>query len=497
MNLRHQFNFLLVICSIHLISCEKGKSFFIDDDDSSEYKHDFPSAYKKPSSWSVEFPSDKHGGHGSSYEDDDDHHKPYSFKKPYKSDLLFNKPYKKPYDDEYESHEYEPHKYDDEENEHHDYDHHHFKRPPHEIEYNFDDFNRRPTSVSHSTTTSKPSNYDSTYKPVLFTEYNNKYNINKPNKPTKSNKSNRPNRPNKQHSNEHPTYTTNKPYPINANEYSNMKITCYDREHTCTPQAKCPLTRFDDLDSIMRCTLPNQPDFGVCCPPPEYPMQRQPSDNDELPISRKATKLVYPKTIKYFPNANKNQFRTMNDNYDERVKYVKQIERALIAKKLVPNKNSPEMAHHNFFGYNKEAIRLGAKGESSIHKAIEIAKTYFHKSRPTSVHETMSPTNVDVKIANTTECPKQPVCSLSKYRTPDGTCNNLLYRNWGRAFSPYNRVLNPNYGDGINSPRLSKAKEELPNARRLSVDLTIHQRPPESKLSLVAMQFGQFIDHDM
>lgn len=221
-----------------------------------------------------------------------------------------------------------------------------------------------------------------------------------------------------------------------------------------------------------------------------------------LPISRKATKAIYPKKLRYYPDANKNQYRSLNDNYDERVKYVKQIERTLSARKLTPAASSPEMAHHSFFGFHRQAIQLGRKGENAIHRALDIAKNYLNELRPTkTLYELMtSSTNITTNSTDPSnaECSIDPPCTaISKYRTPDGTCNNLAFPQWGKAFWPYNRVLNPAYGDGINSPRLSKAKEELPNVRELSVELTRHKYPPSSKLTLATMQFGQFIDHDI
>ena len=222
-----------------------------------------------------------------------------------------------------------------------------------------------------------------------------------------------------------------------------------------------------------------------------------------LPITNKATKAIYPKRLRYYPNANKNQYRSLNDNYDERMKYVKQIERTLSARKLTPVASSPEMAHHNFFGFHRQAIQLGRKGEHAIHRALDIAKNYLNEPRPTkTLYELLASYSTNINNSTvpdeTGECPKDPPCTaFSRYRSADGTCNNLKFPQWGKAFSPYNRVLNPAYGDGINSPRLSKAKEELPNVRDLSVELTRQKFPPSSKLTLVAMQFGQFIDHDI
>lgn len=225
-------------------------------------------------------------------------------------------------------------------------------------------------------------------------------------------------------------------------------------------------------------------------------MQRK---NNKRNIAFFRIAVVSPKEIKFYPNVNRNQYRVFGETYDDRVKYIKQIERALAGRKLAPSRNSPELAHHNFFGNYREALRLGLKGEKAIQRALETAKKHFSDVRPSQskMNSLMASTNIDSMVASVSECPKDPVCSLSRYRNADGACNNLLYPRWGKAFSPYNRVLNPSYGDGINSPRLSKTKHELPNARDLSIDITRNRDPPRSRLSLAAMQFGQLIDHDL
>ena len=40
-------------------------------------------------------------------------------------------------------------------------------------------------------------------------------------------------------------------------------------------------------------------------------------------------------------------------------------------------------------------------------------------------------------------------CQNSKYRTIDGSCNNLRNPGWGTPNSRYERLLTPKYGDGI------------------------------------------------
>ena len=99
-------------------------------------------------------------------------------------------------------------------------------------------------------------------------------------------------------------------------------------------------------------------------------------------------------------------------------------------------------------------------------------------------------------------CPWTPAprCESSvKYRTIDGTCNNLKEGNYGRAMTPYQRILLPEYGDGsIHLPRKSRSGNvELPSARQLSQRMTADSNVADDIQTVLVMQMGQFIDHDL
>ncbi|XP_060804485.1 chorion peroxidase [Amyelois transitella] len=91
-----------------------------------------------------------------------------------------------------------------------------------------------------------------------------------------------------------------------------------------------------------------------------------------------------------------------------------------------------------------------------------------------------------------------PPCQPSKYRSMDGTCNNLDNPlRWGVSRTPFRRVLPANYGDGISSPRTGTDGSPLPSARDVSV--TVH-RPSyahDTTFTVMLAVWGQFIDHDI
>ena len=87
------------------------------------------------------------------------------------------------------------------------------------------------------------------------------------------------------------------------------------------------------------------------------------------------------------------------------------------------------------------------------------------------------------------------------YRSTDGSCNNLANPNFGRAGTPYQRILLPEYASGtIDLPRRRATDNfELPSAREVSNMLTAKPttEPLDLSNSVLVMQMGQFIDHDL
>ena len=65
-----------------------------------------------------------------------------------------------------------------------------------------------------------------------------------------------------------------------------------------------------------------------------------------------------------------------------------------------------------------------------------------------------------------------PICNsvTEPYRSLDGSCNNLDEPNFGRAFTPFQRMLDPDYAPGsVNEPRVAiDPRTPLPPARLLS-----------------------------
>ncbi|CAL8090344.1 unnamed protein product [Orchesella dallaii] len=88
----------------------------------------------------------------------------------------------------------------------------------------------------------------------------------------------------------------------------------------------------------------------------------------------------------------------------------------------------------------------------------------------------------------------------ARYRTIDGTCNNLQNPYWGASYTVFDRLVPAVYEDGWNEPRgagKSLAGARLPNARIVSLSVHPDHISPDNRMTNMVPQVGQFLDHDM
>ncbi|XP_077147460.1 peroxidasin homolog [Ranitomeya variabilis] len=113
-------------------------------------------------------------------------------------------------------------------------------------------------------------------------------------------------------------------------------------------------------------------------------------------------------------------------------------------------------------------------------------------------------------IANLSGCRAQRrlnnctnMCFHQKYRTHDGTCNNLQHPMWGASLTAFERLLKSVYENGFNLPRGVSAGRlyngySLPLPRMVSTTLIgTHTITPDEQFTHMLMQWGQFLDHDL
>jgi len=96
--------------------------------------------------------------------------------------------------------------------------------------------------------------------------------------------------------------------------------------------------------------------------------------------------------------------------------------------------------------------------------------------------------------------------TVNKFRTIDGTCNNLKQQTMGAAFTPFSRILPAVYEDGIAQPigfeqtfLLNKPFSPVrPSPRIISLKVIqrLDRNVDQPGATLMLMQWGQFLDHD-
>lgn len=107
-----------------------------------------------------------------------------------------------------------------------------------------------------------------------------------------------------------------------------------------------------------------------------------------------------------------------------------------------------------------------------------------------------------------------------RYRSYDGSCNNLEHPSWGLSSTAYGRVLPAEYLDGqfrshfpdfekvrkidfvsfrpgISEPRRSVSRKPLPSSRFVSSVLIPDMDKPERERTLALVQWTQFIGDDL
>ena len=107
--------------------------------------------------------------------------------------------------------------------------------------------------------------------------------------------------------------------------------------------------------------------------------------------------------------------------------------------------------------------------------------------------------NADISNTRLSEaCTAEPRCqSNNRYRTFDGSCNNLIKPKYGVLKTPVQRVLPNQYFDGVMSPRRDTRGRPLPSARLVSSSVTSPASSPSRINTAMFMAFGQFLDHDI
>ncbi|KAI1290125.1 Chorion peroxidase [Halotydeus destructor] len=255
----------------------------------------------------------------------------------------------------------------------------------------------------------------------------------------------------------------------------------------CKPQAFC----YFQYDSITvyaanLCIQPNGQQ-GICCPDKEI---REPL-NPYSPIR------IPPKiqNVAKVPKIHERDLNSAAEHSRKVIQETLEVEQSLARRGFFQRKGSMQAQHQGFFGKQTDISRTIAKdGLINLETSIRIARQF--RLNPQQARDGLS----KFSLRNTAlfeHCIKEPKCYPSKYRTYDGSCNNLEKPLWGRSHTAMTRLLPPAYADGLNELRRAKDEDELPLPRVVSRNLAHDKDIPDRKFTLIVMQWGQFLDHDL
>ncbi len=164
------------------------------------------------------------------------------------------------------------------------------------------------------------------------------------------------------------------------------------------------------------------------------------------------------------------------------------------------------LTFHTYNGFDKtDKLSLTQGGNTAegykLHQSAVTVLAAYDQVLKSSYNETIK--NLMAKQYEVPElyCPKHNYkyykCDDTyPYRNLDGACNNLYVPWWGKRETPYERILAPEYADGVNAPRVRGVKKPLPNPREVAMKIHSARRTfPETTQFLTF--FGQHIDHDL
>lgn len=158
----------------------------------------------------------------------------------------------------------------------------------------------------------------------------------------------------------------------------------------------------------------------------------------------------------------------------------------------------------------REVARAAEIYERTLVKVKDLIQEGKHASaEPFNYQDYLTNEHLDV-IARLSGCVahRKPddcadMCYHFKYRSIDGTCNNFNNPTWGSSLTGFRRVLFPIYENGFSQPTgWNKDKKyngfSLPSSRLVSTRIiTTTEISEDVKITHMAMQWGQWLDHDL
>ncbi|XP_021931916.1 peroxidasin homolog [Zootermopsis nevadensis] len=92
-------------------------------------------------------------------------------------------------------------------------------------------------------------------------------------------------------------------------------------------------------------------------------------------------------------------------------------------------------------------------------------------------------------------CPDvKTICPPSKYRNLDGSCNNVRHPEWGTRGSPFRRLLQASYSDGVTT---QKESQQLPSPAKVTKELHSLKAQPHEHVTNFLGVWGHMVLKDL
>ncbi|XP_045583397.2 salivary peroxidase/catechol oxidase [Procambarus clarkii] len=252
----------------------------------------------------------------------------------------------------------------------------------------------------------------------------------------------------------------------------------------CVPLVVCG----SHIDQLQQSCTTSGGAPGVCCPPSSLTAPTR---------SAQATARLFPgvNNVVRLDPLDPTRFLASLDAGVKSFNDIRSVESNLIRDLVTLPIFSPAGQHLQFFTVEDEGREMDRRATIIALVARSIARD-FQLTPQQAAFGLRNLLVSDTKLRDL--CPQNPRCTPnSKYRTADGSCNNLANPTWGMSNTPTQRILPPTYDDGIHGARSRSVDgSPLPNVRQISSNVFLDINRPDQFYTTILMQWGQFLDHD-
>ena len=162
-------------------------------------------------------------------------------------------------------------------------------------------------------------------------------------------------------------------------------------------------------------------------------------------------------------------------------------------------KNLPKSAA----SYHQQVTTMSSEFKAITQSAILAEMSLKHLLDSNISMQSLKDADMNALLDEWPHCqlPIKKECPLSGiYRSLDATCNNFKTPVWGSILQPFRRILPPVYGDQYSAPRSASINKDRLLLSPRTISLRFQNVTPvanEKKLSMLFLQWGQFLDHDL